>query len=228
MSVVSLGKAARGVAPVAWTALSVLVLCMGCAAGGPKGEIPVGQWTGQGTFVYEYWKPADADAKVAKPQSIHRHYPTSLTIGPGRLAGREVIELQILSERGPLPKLGDKTHLKVALLKAKRVSDTTTLYRVVGLLFNPKPNETLRFNDSAPPFGASCTTVNGTTVLQIQYADNFVDTLRFRGYRVEKSGCAFNLNEAMAHWSEDLVRKDLSSIKRCLCPSARARRAVPK
>jgi len=217
MSVVSLGKAAKGVVPVAWLALVGLVLCMGCAAGGPKGEIPVGQWAGQGTFVYECWKPANADAKVARPQSIHRHYPTSLTIRPGRLAGREIIELQIHSERGPLPELGDKTHLKVALLKVKRVSDSATLYRLVGLLFNPKPNETLCFDDSAPPLAASCTTANGITILQIQYADNFIDILRFRGHHVEKSGLWFSQKDGMLHWREDLTRPHKRPAGRCPC-----------
>jgi len=126
-------------------------------------------------------------------------------------SGREIIEMEIRSQRGALPDLGEETHLKVALLKAKRVSDATVLYRLVGMAsnFDPGPDDelSLSFDDDAPPFGASCITRDGATVLQIHYMDNFVDTIRFQGDRVEKCGVYFDADEGLIHWCEYLRRR---------------------
>ncbi|UCG16635.1 MAG: hypothetical protein JSV19_01090 [Phycisphaerales bacterium] len=194
----------RSVIHVLQAALVLLVLCAGCAGPAPRAEIPFGEWSGQGTFVYERWQSADTAAEDEPARSIHRCYPTSLSIRPGQLDGREVVELEIRSDRGPLPELDDRTHIKAALLKAKRVSDRAVLYRVVGFLINPKQGETLRFLDDAPPVSASCTTTDGATVLQIHYADDFVDAISFRGGHVEKSGTYFTTDEGLIHWSETL------------------------
>ncbi len=189
-----------------WPAL-VIVALSGCTAAGPRGEIPAGQWTGQGVLIYEHWKPADEKTEGPQPQSINRAYPTRMSIRPAQLDGREVIELEIRSERGPLPGMeGKATHLKAALVKAKRVSDSMVLYRLVDLLVNPGADEALGFDDGAPPFGASCITVNGTTTVQIEYMDNFVDTVRFKGDHVEKSGVYFDIKEGLIHWVEHLTR----------------------
>ena len=198
------GVVRRSVIRVLGATLGPLVLCAGCAGPAPRAEIPFGEWSGQGTFVYERWQSADPAAKDEQARSIHRCYPTSLSIRPGTLDGREVVELVILSDRGPLPELDDRTHIKAALLKAKRVSDRAVLYRVVGFLINPKEGETLRFLDDAPPVSASSTTTKGATVLQIHYADDFVDAISFRGGHVEKSGAYFAPDDGLIHWSETL------------------------
>lgn len=188
-------------------AVGVAVFCSGCASPGPRGEIPFGQWSGEGTFVYERWKAEDDKTKDEGPQSIHRDYTTTLSIQSAQLDGRAVVEMEIHSDRGPLPGLGDATHLKVALSEAKRVSDSTVLYRVVDELFNPKPDEELSYREDGPPFGATCTDRDGTTILQLQYDDRFVDTFQFRRNQVEKYGSYGEKNEGFIHWFENLSRR---------------------
>jgi len=189
----------------------VALLSAGCAATGPRGEIPLGHWSGEGVFVYEEWGSGGEQGGAPGRHSIHRSYPTSLSIRPGLLEGHEIIEMEIRSQRGALPDLGDETHLKVALVKAKRVSDSTVLYRPVGMAsnFEPGPDDelSLSFDDDSPPFGASCITMNGATVLQIHYMDNFVDTIRFQGDRVEKCGVYFDADQGLVHWCEHLLRR---------------------
>lgn len=199
-----------------WTQMLGMVLASpgfaavltGCASPGRCGEIPFGEWSGHGEFVYEHWKEDGEKSEESEPQSIHRRYATSLSIRPGRLNDREIIELEIHSHRGTLPDLGDSTHLKVALLRAKRISDSMVLYRLVGLLLNSDADKTLRFDDNAPPFGASCITMDGTTILQIDYIGNFFDTFRFEDGRVEKTGTYFDKEEGLIHWSEQLTRRE--------------------
>ena len=95
------------------TAFSLLA---GCATTRQPGGIPFGEWSGRGMFVYETWESGK------EAESIHRSYPTRLSIRPLSLDAEEGVELEIVSERGELPELeGDRTHLKVALVEAKRV-----------------------------------------------------------------------------------------------------------
>ena len=178
----------------------------GCASPGPRGVLPFGDWSGHGVLVYEDFRPADDQADQPEPRIIDRQYSTRLSIHPAELDDREVIKMTIHSDRGDLPDLNDETHLIVALVEAKRVSDSTVLYRRVGELLNPGPDEDLDFNDSAPPAGASCTTLNGVTTFIIDYMDNFIDVIRFSGDRVEKCGTYFNEDEGFVHWTEKLVR----------------------
>jgi hypothetical protein len=184
-----------------------VALCAGCASPSPRGEIPFGQWSGKGTFVYERWKAEEGEKKDNGPQRIHRDYTTTLSIQPAQLDGRDIMKLEIRSDRGPLPELGDETYLKLALCEAKRVSDSVVLYRVVGPLFNPKPDEELKFREGGPPFGASSMAMDGTTILQIQYEDRFVDTFRFRRDGVEKYGSYGEKSQGFIHWSEKLRRQ---------------------
>ena len=156
---------------------------------------------GRGSFVYETWDP-DED-----PQSVHGDYSTRLSVRPRTVDGRDYVELEIVSGRGSLPELGEKTHLKVALSEGKRVSESAVLYRSAGWLFNPEPGETLDFKDEAAPYCASCMTIDGTTVLQIRYFGNFVDTFRFRGQHLAKAGILFE-DDGLIHWSEQLTRQD--------------------
>jgi len=195
----------------------VVFLAAGCVAPGPRGELPVGCWSGAGSFVYETWpgaattQPVDASAA---PQSLCREYKTVLCIRPARLEDRDVVELDIRSARGPLPGAKDmdnETHIKAALVKAKRVSDSAVLYHVIALQYNPGPNEELKVDEKAPPFAASCLTVDGRTVFQIQYMKNFVDMFRFEGPRVEKTGVYFDPDGGLIHWVEMLRRSGAAS-----------------
>jgi hypothetical protein len=191
--------------------VAITLLSGGCAASGLRGEIPLGQWSGEGVFVYEEWGPGGEQGGTPGRHSIHRSYPTSLSIRPGVLEGSEIIEMEIRSLRGALPDLGDETHLKVALVKARRVSDSTVLYRPVGLASNFEPGSgdelSLSFDDESPPFGASCITIDGATVLQIHYMDKFADTIRFQGDRVEKCGVYYDADQGLVHWCEHLLRR---------------------
>ena len=213
MGVVGFSRVAGGFARWVRCAAPVLlaVFCGACAAPGPRGEIPLGQWSGEGVFVYEEWGSGGEQGGAPGGRSIHRSYPASLSIRPGLLEGHEIIEMEIRSQRGGLPDLGDETHLKVALVQAKRVSDSTVLYRPVGLASNFEPGLgdelSLSFDDDSPPFGASCISMNGTTVLQIRYTHNFVDTIRFQGDQVEKCGVYFDADEGLVHWCEHLFRR---------------------
>jgi hypothetical protein len=196
-----------------WFALVAGVLAAGCVAPGPRGEIPLGEWTGRGEVIYESWEESDEDADDAnvegeEPRSIHRCYATELRIQPGRLEGHEVVEMEIRSHSGPLPGMEKETrHLRLALLKARRVSDSTVLYRLVDFQLDPDDDETFDFDDNAPPLAATCMVMHGATILQIDYLDNFVDTLRFQGNRVEKLGVYFDRENGLIHWAERLTRK---------------------
>ncbi len=183
-----------------------VALSAGCVSHGRRGEIPFGTWSGEGVFVYENWKQDGENAVDPKPRSLSRRYPTSLTIRPRELDGHDVIELDILSKHGGMPDMEEETHLKVALVEAKRVSESMTLYRLVDFQFNPTSGNTLSFEEDGPPYAASCITSNGTTIFQIEYLENFVDTFRFHGHRVEKSGVYFDPKEGLVHWYEDLTK----------------------
>ncbi|HUU85192.1 MAG TPA: hypothetical protein VM243_16960 [Phycisphaerae bacterium] len=190
--------------------LAAIALASGCAAPGPRGELPFGEWSGRGTLAYEAWpKPGDGEQEP-KALSIHRSYPTTLSIRPGKIGDREIIEVEILSERGRLGEDEEDTrsHLRLALVQAKRVSDATVLYRVVDFKYNPGPDAELRFNDDAPPVGATCTDVGDARVFQIPYMEGFFDTIRFRANRAEKWGVFFDKDSGLIHWAETLTRND--------------------
>lgn len=178
----------------------------GCAAPDRRADVPLGTWVGNGEFVYESWEPTEG-GDASEPRSVQRGYPTRLKIRKSVLEGRDVIEVEILSERGPLPKLEDRTHLRAALREVKRPSDSLALYQVGGAQFNPGPDEALKPLDDAPPFAASACDTGDALVVQIQYAENFVDFLRFSGDRVEKHGTYFNPEKGIITWYEWLDRQ---------------------
>lgn len=191
------------------------------------GEIPVGEWSGDGVFVFEHWAPGEAPTTEDQPEeldaiipdlddedgrrssrnrAVHRRYRTRLEIWTERLGRFDVAILEIESKRGELADLGDETHLVVALSKVRRVSGSTTLYRVIAFAFNPEPDDEPIINEMAPPVSASCTTIDDTTVLQIHYMNNFVDTFRFEGDHLEKTGL-YHTDTGMVHWNERLERR---------------------
>jgi hypothetical protein len=182
----------------------LIALLAGCASSGPPGQLPFGEWVGQGTFIYETWS-TDEDHQ---PVSLHRTYPTTLTIEPTQVEGTEAVHLEIVSDRGPMPHMNDRTHIKLDLVEAKRVSDSAVLYRAVGSALDLGKEPSKDFVSRSAPFTASCVTTEGETVFQIQYMDNFVDTIRFRGRRAQKSGVYFDTKSGLVHWSEHLTRSN--------------------
>jgi hypothetical protein len=188
--------------PLASLAGVIAALAVGCQAPGP--EIPLGHWSGDGTVIYDAWNAPEMPQADSHGGTIIRHYPTHLRVWPGTLDGREVIMLEVLSQRDRLPKLGDRTYLRVALVETARPTPNVTLYRVVAWLFNPKPDQPLTWDDNGPPHSASAIERDGRVTVQIQYMDNFADTLRFEGNTVYKSGVLFRKHEGLVHWSERL------------------------
>lgn len=169
--------------------------------------IPLGQWDGEGTFVYETWGSQEPATQPAEPSSLHRSYATHLTVRRVEAEGRRGVALDIRSERGALPDLGDETHLTVALLEAKRASEAAALYDMPDWHFNPGPDETLDLDKQGTPFAASCIKSGETTILRIRYDDNFCDTFRFRGDVLDKDGL-LHTDDGLIHWSEKLKRRE--------------------
>jgi hypothetical protein len=195
---------------VAAGAFILLVLAGGCAAPGLRGEVPLGNWTGEGTFVYQGWKEGESTGQPAAPtmaETIRREYPTTLAIRNGRLDNLDVIMIEIQSKRGSLPQIGDETRLNVALEKVKRVSDSTVLYREVAAQLNASPDDKLHIEKDTPPITAVCTTERGVTTFAIQYMENFTDVFRFDGGTVEKTGLYFDKETGLVHWCEQLKRR---------------------
>ncbi len=193
--------------PASLAILLIVTLGAGCVSHDRRGEIPFGTWSGEGVFVYENWKQDGENAVESEPRSLSRRYSTSLIIRPRELDGHDVIELEIVSNHGGMPDMDKETHLNVALVEAKRVSESMTLYRLVDFKFNPAPDSTLNYEEDGPPYAASCITSNGTTIFQIEYMENFVDTFRFYGRHVEKAGVYFDPQEGLVHWYEDLTKQ---------------------
>jgi len=189
-------------------ALVVAVFLVAGCASTRQAEIPFGQWAGHGAFAAEKWPVENLGDD--EPASLKGRYSADLRIGPGLAGGRDVIEMEILSEHGAESDADWTNHFKIALVKAKQVSDDVVLYRVVAFEFNPKPFIGLQYDDSAPPYGVSCIAVEGATILQIQYDENWYDTIRFSGDTVEKSGVIFEKKEdggEFIHWAETLIRR---------------------
>lgn len=191
----------------------VLMASVGCAPRNlSPGVLPEGKWSGTGTFFYESWSGADepdAGAPATRddePRSLHRDYVTKLAIRPSELGGRPVILVEIVSQRGAIPQLGDKTDLRVALQPEKTVADGLTLYRIRGLLFNPGPGDHIEWLDDAPAYSASCMADGDDTVFQIQYATGVVDVFRFHGDALEKTGTLFDDKQGLVQWAERLRR----------------------
>ena len=217
--------------------LSVLVICVpvvliGALQQRPRdsdsrpGEIPLGEWTGRGVFIYQHWEDEDEsliddvfrtdddivdlleDDSVAGRRGgvVHRRYTTRLSVWDEEWDDRDVIVMEIRSRRGRLAELGDETHLMLAFEEARRLTRATVLYRMISMTFNPEPDSEPLLKDDAAPVTASCTTTGDVTVLQIHYMDNFIDTLRFEGRRVEKTGM-YHTRDGMVHWNEELKKR---------------------
>lgn len=190
------------------------------------GEIPLGEWSGRGTFIYQHWEDDDGPAADdlfqttddvvdlleddaaagAKGRTVHRRYKTSLSVWSEEWDERDVIVMEIRSRRGKLAELGEESHLLLAFEEARRLSRATVLYRMIAFSFNPDPSAELDVDENAAPVTASCTTNDDVTVFQIHYMDNFTDTLRFEGKRVEKVGM-YHTRAGLVHWYEELKER---------------------
>lgn len=176
-------------------------LCLtasGCASRGMP-TIPVGEWRGHGTFTYERWGEPENTA------SHHRDYATCLCIKKSTVDGQPAFEIEIISDRGALPELGDRTHMRLALVEVSRPSNSAVLYRLAGPLYDPKPNDQPTFESDSPPVAASCMKIDGVAVLQIAYEEGFVDTFRFRARGLSKAG-SLTLEDGSVHWVESLLQ----------------------
>ncbi len=191
-------------AKLSMTCGCALALATGCRTPGPTGDIPIGTWEGEGVYVYGGWDSDEAKAQGQLSTLMRAGYPTTLTIEPGTLDGREIVVLEIDSRRGALPGLGERTHARVALLEVNRFSEATVFYRLVDLLINEPADKPFEFDDDAPPASAICTVDNGDTLLQIQYGDNFTDTFRFYDNEVKKAGMFFGADGGIIQWWEEL------------------------
>lgn len=190
------------------------------------GEIPLGEWNGDGEYVFFNWDAEQAEAAAqgldelapdavddvmgelidderARGRMLSRRYRTTLNITSEPLGRGEAIVLEIRSRRGKLADLGEETHLILALERVGRRSRGAGLYRLIGLLFNPSPDAELSEDPQAAPAAASCITLGDATVLQIRYMDNFIDTFRFERDEVVKTGM-FHTRSGLIHWTERL------------------------
>ncbi len=210
------------------------------------GEIPLGEWSGEGVLFYDV--EADAGSPVAeaarelvhdltgmptdevpvqignggsehaggpeerdkdgKPlrRTLQREYRTSLEIWPEETEGRDLIWIAIRSRRGPLPDLDNETRLLIALEPARRPERGAGLYRVVAFAYNAAAGARPELQDMTAATGCTCITRDDVTTLQIRYMDNYVDTFRFEGDRVEKSG-VFGAKTGLIHWVEELEER---------------------
>jgi hypothetical protein len=170
-------------------------------------EVPLGNWSGSGTAVFVSWQDTD-DTTPARPmQTDVQKYDTYLRISNDTLDDEPILRVEILSQRdyfAPVPKLDDHTHMIVALQPTQKPSPWVQLYRATDWQFNPKPGDKLSTSSDAPPVTASAIADKDGLTLQIQYLDNFVDTLRFTSAGVQKAGSLFDSKSGLVHWSEHL------------------------
>ena len=189
--------------------LSFLLLCTGCATLPTRAEIPLGEWSGHGSFVIHKWSDDDKTAEASQGTLEHGEYPTRLTIEKTEINGENGVRIEILSERGESKALeGDRTHIVALLRPAESLAnDTITLYHVVELGITTTEEPPQRDMGSERITAATCMLSAGDIVLRIHYMDEFADTLRFRGDVVFKDGSYFTSKEGLIHWSERLQRR---------------------
>ncbi len=186
----------------------------GCASGG-RGELPFGEWSGRGAYVYREWAeggPAatnttTAPSAMSNNGTLTAEYDTWLKISPDKLGDTAIVKMEIRSKRTELPGMEDETHLVVALVPADQVTDNARLYRAIAMQLNPSADEPLRPADDAPPFIGTCMTRGDVTQFQIMYMEKFIDSIRFQGWNVEKCGVFHDPERGMVHWTERLTRK---------------------
>jgi hypothetical protein len=191
------------------TVFGLVSLSAGCATLPTRAEVPLGEWSGDGSYVIHKWSADDKTADDPQAGLEHGEYPTRLTIEKAEIDGQDAVRIEILSMRGESKELGgDRTHI-VALLRPNEslADDTITLYRVMELGISDNKEPPQRDMGSETITAATCMRSAGEIVLCIHYMDEFVDTLRFRGDVVLKDGSYYTSKEGLIHWSERLQRR---------------------
>ncbi|GMU36679.1 MAG: hypothetical protein HS102_06685 [Planctomycetia bacterium] len=195
-------------------------------------KLPVGEWAGEGIYVYETWiktpgkdttapgegatapgKDAPAPGEDAPtPVSTTNRYPAQVTIKPSTLDGRPVVEIQIISRHKDVGVLSDDVRIHFAVEEAKKLSDAALLYRTVAWNTNLAPDEKLTRDPALVALTASLIRDGEDLVFQIQYGPGYADTFRFRGPMLEKTGTIAATSEddpeqGFIHWVETLRRR---------------------
>ena len=182
----------------------------GCAAAPKRADIPLGRWSGPGTFIYVRYTPGAGTATA--PTEVYRYgdYPTELTIAPSDSGPSGSLRIEILSMRGQVEKMqGDRTHIVLRLepgvpLAGGRIRP----YRLAEFGLSLNENEPTAERGPIGMTHATCMATGDELVLQIHYMADFVDTYRFSGNMVYKDGEYFPLNgDVLVHWSEALRRE---------------------
>lgn len=190
-------------------AAAAMLASAGCASLKPA-RLPMGEWRGEGLYVYET-RPAGGDG--SKLISTSNRYPTSLSIQRGKLGDRDAIYVEVISRHQDIGILKDNVHLRMALEEAKRLSDDAVLYRVLAMTFNP--DEELKPPAQDQPLVASCLRDGSAVVFQVVYpqATGMSECYRFQGGRVHKSGTIYAPEGhdgdeiGLIQWTESLGRK---------------------
>ena len=170
-------------------ALSVAVLG-GC---GTPGEIPAGNWAGQGTYV-DYEGVLAAGQPAPEERAATRSYETTLKIAKTRAFGREALRIDIRSRRGKLFNVPDEeTKLSGVLVLLRTLEDGSALYAA----FDANAVESAAGAADLPPGTAAQATSVRTdrgVVLQLHYnrpgrdQGVFTDTFHFLPGRIIKTG----------------------------------------
>jgi len=167
-------------------ALSAAVLG-GCAT---PGEVPAGNWAGQGTFVD--YEGLAASGAAPEERAATRTYETTLKIARTRAFGREALRIDIRSLRGKLFNVpDDETKLSGVLVLLRRLTNGSALYAA----FDANAVESAGA-DLPPETLAQATSVRTPrgVILQLHYnrpgRDDgvFTDTFHFLPGRVIKTG----------------------------------------
>ncbi|QOJ15003.1 MAG: hypothetical protein HRU75_10250 [Planctomycetia bacterium] len=207
-------RAIRATAMGYVAAVLALSAASGCSSSSTRDRawgIPLGEWEGSGTFVYECRSRHGPDGRdeCEGQERIVRDYPTTLRIERAVLDGHDVVVLKILSSRGDIPHLDNRTDLRVALVESQQVHPRVRMFRMVAAQFNPSEGERMSYE---PPHDGAYHGVllqtGDQTVLQLHYQSDFVDTLRFSGSGVDKAGLVQSDEVGLVHWSERLRRRD--------------------
>ncbi len=213
---------------VASMTLVLLAGLAGCAA--TSQGVPVGQWTGRGTYVdCEAFRSKGSDT-IRQTRSKDGVYETTLSIRPDKMFDRETLVIDVVSQRGRLLNMEDsETRIRMILVKTERLENGAQLYALAdwryGKSVNASPSRDAFEKRSRMP-SASCVVRGGTSVLQVCYIvptkDNraaFMDTFVFEGKHVRKSGSIVGTQERDAggppgeekiqgvYWTEDLYKK---------------------
>ncbi len=175
-----------------WCAAIVLSVAVmgGC---GTPGEIPAGNWAGEGTYV-DYEGVFTGEKPTPEERAASRTYETTLKIAKSRAFGREALLIDIHSRRGKLFNVpGDETRLSGVLVMLRTLPNGSALYAA----FDANAVKSAGASAGLPPetlAGATSVRTERGLVLQMHYnrpgRDDgvFTDTFHFLPGRIIKTG----------------------------------------